>query len=124
LYNAAQQQGVRVLLDGIDGDTTVSYGYDQLTELARTGRWRQLVHEAGRLAHRRQVGRLRIIWRAGFQPLLPDVVVQPHRILRRLVRPEALIDRSVIHPAFARRVGLAERMWASERRAQARTPRT
>lgn len=123
LYNAAQQHGIRVLLDGIDGDTTVSYGYDQLAELARTGRWWQLAREAGHLARRRQVGRLGIIWRAGFQPLLPNVMVQPHRILHRLVRPEALIDRSVIHPAFARRVGLAERIRAHERRAQARTPR-
>jgi asparagine synthase (glutamine-hydrolysing) len=39
LYKFVQSQGVRVLLDGIDGDTTVSHGWSYLTELAATSRW-------------------------------------------------------------------------------------
>ncbi len=26
IYGAAQKQGVRVILDGVDGDTTISHG--------------------------------------------------------------------------------------------------
>lgn len=37
LYKSAQEQGVRVLLDGFDGDSTVSHGLAHLTELARDG---------------------------------------------------------------------------------------
>jgi asparagine synthase (glutamine-hydrolysing) len=42
LYKIAQAQGVRVLLDGFDGDSTVSHGLARLTELAREGRWAAL----------------------------------------------------------------------------------
>jgi asparagine synthase (glutamine-hydrolysing) len=39
LYGTAKQQGVRILLDGFDGDTTVSHGEGYLDELASTGQW-------------------------------------------------------------------------------------
>jgi len=39
LFRAAQQEGVRILLDGFDGDTTVSHGVFYLNELARQGQW-------------------------------------------------------------------------------------
>ena len=41
LYGAARERGVRTLLDGIDGDTTVSHGLENLPALARTGRLRR-----------------------------------------------------------------------------------
>jgi asparagine synthase (glutamine-hydrolysing) len=45
LNGAAQKQGVRILLDGFDGDTTVSHGYGYLSELAWAGRWFTLTRE-------------------------------------------------------------------------------
>jgi asparagine synthase (glutamine-hydrolysing) len=44
-YGVAQQQGIRVLLDGFDGDRTVSHGKGRLVELARAGRWLKLAAE-------------------------------------------------------------------------------
>ena len=44
-YGVVQQQGVRVILDGFDGDTTVSHGKGYLVELARAGRWLKLAAE-------------------------------------------------------------------------------
>jgi len=38
-YFKAQELGVRVILDGFDGDTTVSHGLGRLTELAGSQRW-------------------------------------------------------------------------------------
>ncbi len=46
LYGAAQQQGVRVMLDGEDGDTVISHGEEYLAELARAGRWTMFAREA------------------------------------------------------------------------------
>jgi asparagine synthase (glutamine-hydrolysing) len=43
LNRAASQQGVRVMLDGQDGDVVVSHGDGYLAELGRSGRW----HEFG-----------------------------------------------------------------------------
>ena len=45
LYQQAHQQGVRVILDGFDGDTVVSHGTGYLPQLARTGKWLTLIQE-------------------------------------------------------------------------------
>lgn len=50
MYGAAQQKGIRVMLDGEDGDTVVSYGQGYLAELAIAGRWGQFYREAIGLA--------------------------------------------------------------------------
>ncbi len=39
IYKPANKNGVRVILDGFDGDTTVSHGLGYLTELANTEQW-------------------------------------------------------------------------------------
>jgi asparagine synthase (glutamine-hydrolysing) len=41
-YRAARDQNVRVLLDGIDGDSIIGHGWGYLTELAYCGEWHQL----------------------------------------------------------------------------------
>jgi asparagine synthase (glutamine-hydrolysing) len=60
LHAAARDRGVRVLLDGHDGDATVSHGYGYLNDLARSGRWLALAIEAKGLArlYRESPGRL------------------------------------------------------------------
>lgn len=46
LNGVVQATGVRVLLSGFDGDTTVSDGYGYLGDLARAGRWWRFIKEA------------------------------------------------------------------------------
>jgi asparagine synthase (glutamine-hydrolysing) len=46
LNRAASQAGVRVILDGFDGDTTVSHGAVRFTELAYAGQWATFALEA------------------------------------------------------------------------------
>ena len=45
LFQTAQQNGVRVLLTGIDGDNTVGHGRAYLTELAAAQQWEKLTAE-------------------------------------------------------------------------------
>jgi asparagine synthase (glutamine-hydrolysing) len=45
LYRQARERGTRVVLDGYDGDTTVSHGLGYLVELARSDRWLRLASE-------------------------------------------------------------------------------
>jgi asparagine synthase (glutamine-hydrolysing) len=45
MYEAASESGVKVLLDGFDGDSAVSHGFGRLTGLARAGRWDTLEAE-------------------------------------------------------------------------------
>jgi asparagine synthase (glutamine-hydrolysing) len=46
LNRATQEAGVRICLDGFDGDTVVSHGAFYLTELARQGDWQTFITEA------------------------------------------------------------------------------
>lgn len=50
LNGAAQREGVRITLDGFDGDNTISHGEGYLIELARAGRWTDFAKEAEDLA--------------------------------------------------------------------------
>jgi len=45
LFKAARERGIRVMLDGFDGDSVVSHGYQYLNELASERRWLRLVSE-------------------------------------------------------------------------------
>lgn len=110
LYNAAHQQGIRVFLDGTDGDTTVSYGLEYLAELAQTGKWSIWRDEARSLSRRIEssFSTKEIIWRYGFRPLIPEPLVQFWRALRGRSKPERGAKRA-INPAFAQRFNLVER---------------
>jgi asparagine synthase (glutamine-hydrolysing) len=51
-YRACNQHGIRVLLDGLDGDNVVSHGFHYLTELARGGDWATFIVNADLLSKR------------------------------------------------------------------------
>jgi asparagine synthase (glutamine-hydrolysing) len=61
LNRAAQEAGVRVLLGGFDGDTTVSHGLAYLTELTYQGQWAAFAAEADELAKRANTTPLNIL---------------------------------------------------------------
>ncbi len=50
MFGAAREAGVRVFLDGLDGDTAVSHGLDRFTDLARQSNWKTFTCEARLLA--------------------------------------------------------------------------
>jgi len=109
LYGAARQHDVRIFLDGLDGDTTVSHGLGYLAELTRTGRWRTLVTEATALSKQfESFPPRRIMWQYGLRPLIPEPAIQIWRLLRG--RPRSMrVANKAINPVLAERVGLAER---------------
>jgi asparagine synthase (glutamine-hydrolysing) len=111
LYRAAQSQGVRILLDGIDGDTTVSHSLVYLAELVRAGRWKSLTEEVNGLSRRFNGSRWRFLWRYGLSPLAPEPVRRAWRRLRGRNRSAWTVN-STTNPDFARRIGLAERAQA------------
>jgi asparagine synthase (glutamine-hydrolysing) len=137
LYGAAREQGVRVLLDGFDGDSTVSHGYGYLNELAHARRWLALAREVRGAA--RGCGASSWGWfRSYLQHYGIDPMIARSRVLRRLRRigraarrqardRASSTDRSAwsatLNPDFVRRMGLEDRHrdW---RRAQPGTAQT
>jgi asparagine synthase (glutamine-hydrolysing) len=106
LYKAAATKGVRVLLDGLDGDTTVSHGLGFFTDLVRTGRWVRLVKEARAFSRRSSYPIRNVVWRFGMRPLVPERVVQRWRAVRRGAANQ-FRPISVISAALAERIQLA-----------------
>jgi asparagine synthase (glutamine-hydrolysing) len=110
IFKAAQEQGVRVLFSGQDGDSTVGYGHEYLTHLARRGRWLKMHQEAKQLAkvfYNSRVSAQFLMWQYGFRYLIPPAVWQ----LRDALRPKGKKTRGLaasrlINPAFAKRLGL------------------
>jgi asparagine synthase (glutamine-hydrolysing) len=118
LYQPAQARGVRVLLDGYDGDTTVSHGDGYLVELASTGRWLTLAAEVR--AHTRRANgppwhravwycilvyspagkRIRQVWRA---------------LHRRAPTPSRSPWSDILNPNFAQRIRIEERYQTQQR---------
>jgi asparagine synthase (glutamine-hydrolysing) len=118
LYEAAQRQGVRSLLDGFVGDTTVSHGITYMAELAHTGRWITLAKEVKRFAQRRDDSAWEslwhYVWHYSLKPLAPKPVRQAWRALRGRNGP-TWSPNPIINPGFARYIGLADRVHALAR---------
>ena len=74
LYRAAAARGVRVVLDGYDGDSVVGHGASRLTELLLSGRLLEFLRQGRRLTENLGVSPLRILRRFVLAPLLPHAL--------------------------------------------------
>ena len=111
VWREAAGAGVRVLLDGMDGDTTVSHGTAWLDELFRTGRWGRLADEIGGFAETMGTSRRRMWLNLIIKPAAPLAL---HRAWTRLRGhyPTYWDVSPFIQPDFQRRFDLSKRMYA------------
>jgi asparagine synthase (glutamine-hydrolysing) len=72
LNRAARAAGVRVVLDGFDGDTTVSHGAGYFAELARQGQWKSFIDEATALSQHFETSATSMLYLYAF-PYLEDL---------------------------------------------------
>jgi len=70
-YERAQKHNVRVVLDGVDGDSTVSHGHSYMHELMKRGHWVEFAREAKCYARLTGFTTLFIMWEWGLQSLIP-----------------------------------------------------
>jgi asparagine synthase (glutamine-hydrolysing) len=123
IYREAEAAGVRVVLDGSDGDTVISHGWAYLAELAGTGRWISLYREARALS-RRHAKPMAGLLRRHLVGAIPGAARASLRGARaRLGRqPAGRRGPEILNPSFARRIGYADRYAAFEAEAFARVP--
>lgn len=95
VFEAAQSKGVRVLLDGFDGDTAVSHGLGYLDELAQAKQWLTLAKEAKGLARNSQRSAWQIFWRYVRQHNLDPVIAQLP-LLQQLRKRKQQWDRAPV----------------------------
>jgi asparagine synthase (glutamine-hydrolysing) len=124
LYKIAQQHEVGVLLDGFDGDTTISHGVGYLSELAYSGRWLALAREVRAFAPNNGESWTAALWgwirRFGLDPtlarlaaVLPGGLTQPVSSARgrSAAAPSGhgSVWRAIVRPEFAARLDLEGR---------------
>jgi asparagine synthase (glutamine-hydrolysing) len=69
LNKATAQAGVRVVLDGFDGDSTVSHGAFRLAELANSGQWETFANEAKAVSQHFKVSPIGLLQGYGLKSL-------------------------------------------------------
>lgn len=115
VFKAASEQNLRVLFTGIDGDTTITYGFQYLSELAASGRWLKLIEEGTSLAKVWQKSPRHVIWNYGLKSVVPEPMVGVLQRLRGSYQTDNSLQESLtlLNPEFAQRVGMTARI-ASE----------
>ncbi|MDJ0736677.1 MAG: lasso peptide isopeptide bond-forming cyclase [Nostocaceae cyanobacterium] len=107
LYECANQQGVRVFLDGIDGDSTISHGWSYLTELAYRGRWHTLFQEVTTTARRCNLSRRSIVQENVLNPLLLEPLSYFWQTIRKITGKNRDYS-NIINQSFAEKIELVE----------------
>ena len=116
IYKMAQEHGVRVILDGFDGDTTVSHGVGYFNELARSGRWLTLFSEA-KWYEKVQHGSARAILGTymGHYIRMYRLLLRVNHRLHRIVSHQENVRvswKDRLHSAFIQEHGFVERFKA------------
>jgi asparagine synthase (glutamine-hydrolysing) len=105
LYSAARREGVRVLLDGFDGDTVVSHGLAFLGDLARGWRWMSLVREAVKFSRNSECSAWDAVRYHAIRPFVPEPIKQAWRVLSQQ-RHSGRPGLDILNEHFSRRLDL------------------
>jgi asparagine synthase (glutamine-hydrolysing) len=116
IYQSAKQHQVRVMLDGFDGDSAVSHGYDRLSDLARGLRWWPLWRELDMLARHQNAGvqRRHLASELCLKPLIPTWAAFGNAGVANLIDPA--FARGVSAEARVRRLTREPGRWSSNTR--------
>jgi asparagine synthase (glutamine-hydrolysing) len=107
LYRQAQKEGIRIILDGLDGDTTVSHGLAYLGDLAQSGRWFEALREARALSQRLNRPAWRLFRAYLLSPHVPTLLRRSWRTIRPVNGPMKI--KRVLRQSFLARAGLDRR---------------
>ena len=119
MYALAADQGVRVLMDGLDGDRVCSMGWEAVAFHFRKGHFGTFAKEARGLADffggyssRSGPAYTASLARRVLSRRLPEGLMSPVRTRAAQRRAEKIIDECHIRPEFAERHHLADRLSA------------
>ncbi|WP_427162466.1 lasso peptide isopeptide bond-forming cyclase [Aliinostoc sp. HNIBRCY26] len=112
VFKAASEQNVRVLFTGIDGDTTITYGFQYLSELAASFQWLKLLEESKTLAKVWRKSTRHVFWNYGLKSVVPESVVGVIQKVRGNYQGDNYLTESLslLNPDFAQQVKMAERI--------------
>ena len=120
IFKAARAEGVRTVLSGIDGDSTVSHGYEDFANFADRRWYLRLIRESFALSRnmpRPSHSVKRSLWHRGLAPTIPSWVYTLWRKLKKR-KPEDYtrspitfpLHLQMVKPDFRRRFDLEGRI--------------
>jgi asparagine synthase (glutamine-hydrolysing) len=109
MYRTANLNGNRVFLDGLDGDTTISHGFEYLADLVLGLRWKTLSKEIQLIHKNLGMGRKRILRDFCVMPLCPSWVYNTWDWLHGRFDDRRITD-DLVTPEFKSRLKLTERV--------------
>jgi len=109
MYRTAQQNGNRIFLDGLDGDSTVSHGFEHLGDLIMGLKLKTLYSELGAIRRNLGLGRKRVLREYCIKPFCPTWVYTAWRWLHGRHEDMRITDR-LLSPEFRERLRLTERV--------------
>jgi asparagine synthase (glutamine-hydrolysing) len=112
LQQMARETGVRVLLDGHDGDAAVSYGYRLFTELASSGKIGRLLTEYQKAGNTTLPGLIKKILR-----IYSDIFLNSFPSLRYFLqeRREIFENLKTLNPALVEQTNIKNRLHAEQK---------
>ncbi len=120
LYTAAQQQGVRVFLDGYMGDNVVCHGWEYLIDLTQAGQYIPLIKQLWGIAKRHPGYSFpallkNYLWDLSLKTKVPKSIKQIWRQLRKK-SPSSQPNHkpSLFNPSFVEQVDLSNRIRAQQ----------
>jgi asparagine synthase (glutamine-hydrolysing) len=116
MYIAARNRGVKVLLDGVDGDLVASLNDGYVAYLLRRGKWKLAITEAIGISrfYQHEYSPLGLLYENIRRAFAPKWLRQVRHNFRRNVLRRSVNDIS-INTDFARRIGLQHRLDALSR---------
>jgi asparagine synthase (glutamine-hydrolysing) len=118
MYGLAQKLGIRVMLDGFDGDSTISHGTNYLRELASSGKWLTLMEETTEYGKTWNISRQQVLkvqlkwaWQYGIAPKVAPAWKQFKSIYRNIRPLPAQLNNKIegvpLNPDFITRMDLS-----------------
>ncbi|NCJ08143.1 lasso peptide isopeptide bond-forming cyclase [Synechococcales cyanobacterium C] len=124
IYDIAHHKGVRVILDGFDGDSTISHGIGFFRELAIAGRWGDLIRELQGFCRNSNEPLFKwlwpFLWNFGFRK--SRLIRGGQRIWRTITKKQAWTSKrtppaaypDTINPDLIKRLSLEQRLNAQK----------
>lgn len=116
MFKSAEQQGVRIFLDGFIGDSTVFHGTEYLLDLARSYRWIDFIREVKAFAQTYNYSTKKLIryylWNCTVRPKVPELLIKALYKLRNRKIPQSNILRlsQLVNHDFANQIELVNRI--------------
>jgi asparagine synthase (glutamine-hydrolysing) len=105
LYRIAARNGLRVVMDGVDGDLATCHGFT-IPYLLRAGRWFDAISQCKEVADKRRSSTFQVFRSVGIRPLAPRAALWVWDKIRR----NEISSKHLFNKRFSSRINLARRM--------------